>query len=75
MSDVVRAVGVVYHAVDLDLFTHVHRKEEREPAGAEVGTRLDPAKTKTTLFTNIVIGTKHNKCTYSQNFSTSEEKS
>lgn len=61
MSDVVHAVGVVYHAVDMDLFTHVHSKEEREPAGAEVGTRLDPAKTKTTLFTNIIIDTKHNK--------------
>lgn len=60
--EVVHAVGVVNHAVDMDLFTHVHRQEQREPAGAEVGTRLDPAETKTQLcFTNTVIGTKHNK--------------
>lgn len=50
MSEVVHAVGVVDHAVDMDLFTHVHSEEEREPAGAEVGTRLDPEKEKKNSF-------------------------
>lgn len=63
-SDVVLAVGVIYHAVDMDLFAHVHSKDECEPAGAEVGTRLDPVKTKTSLLTNIFTGTKHNKYIY-----------
>lgn len=53
MSEVVHAVGVVDHAVDMDLFTHVHSEEEREPAGAEVGTRLDPEKDKKELFSQI----------------------
>lgn len=34
---VLLAVGVVDHAVDVDLFAHVHGQDEREPAGAEVG--------------------------------------
>lgn len=41
---VLLAVGVIYHAVDMDLFAHVHGEDEREPAGAEVGAGLDPAK-------------------------------
>lgn len=45
---VLLAVGVVDHAVDVDLFAHVHGQDEREPAGAEVGARLDPAKKKHT---------------------------
>lgn len=45
---VLLAVGVVDHAVDVDLFAHVHGQDEREPAGAEVGARLDPAKKKKT---------------------------
>ena len=41
---VLLAVGVIYHAVDMDLFAHVHGEDEREPASAEVGAGLDPAK-------------------------------
>ena len=41
------AVGVIYHAVDMDLFAHVHGEDEREPAGAQVGARLDPSNKKT----------------------------
>lgn len=33
----------------MDLFAHVHGEDEREPAGAEVGARLDPAKTQIQL--------------------------
>lgn len=44
---VLLAVGVIYHAVDMDLFAHVHGENEREPAGAEVGAGLDPANTQT----------------------------
>lgn len=40
------AVGVVDHAVDVDLLAHVHGQDECEPAGAEVGARLDPAITQ-----------------------------
>jgi len=40
------AVGVIYHAVDMDLFAHVHGQDEREPAGAQIGARLDPANTQ-----------------------------
>lgn len=40
------AVGVIYHAIDMDLFAHVHGEDEREPAGAEVGAGLDPANTQ-----------------------------
>lgn len=47
---VLLAVGVIYHAVDMDLFAHVHGKDEREPAGAEVGAGLDPANTQRQLF-------------------------
>lgn len=36
------AVRVVDHAVDVDLFAHVHGQDEREPAGAEVRAWLDP---------------------------------
>lgn len=36
------AIGVIYHAVDMDLFAHVHGEDEREPARAEVGAGLDP---------------------------------
>lgn len=43
---VLLAVGVIYHAVDMDLFAHVHGEDEREPAGAEVGAGLDPANTQ-----------------------------
>lgn len=43
---VLLAVCVIYHAVDMDLFAHVHGEDEREPAGAEVGARLDPANTQ-----------------------------
>lgn len=45
---VLLAVGVIYHAVDVDLFAHVHGEDEREPARAEVGARLDPANTHMT---------------------------
>lgn len=41
-SSVLLAVRVVDHAVDVDLFAHVHCQDEREPAGAEVGAGLDP---------------------------------
>lgn len=58
MTDVILAVGVIYHAVDMNLFAHVHSKDEREPASAEVGTRLDPIKTETTLFKNLFTSTK-----------------
>lgn len=54
MTDVVLAVGVIYHAIDVDLFTHVHSKDECEPAGAEVGTRLYPVKTQTSLFLKAI---------------------
>ena len=43
IAGVLLAVGVIYHAIDMDLFAHVHCEDEREPAGAEVGARLDPA--------------------------------
>lgn len=46
---VLLAVGVIYHAVDMDLFAHVHGEDEREPAGAEIGARLDPANTQRQL--------------------------
>lgn len=49
MVGVLLAVGVIYHAVDMDLFAHVHGEDEREPASAEVGAGLDPANTNTTL--------------------------
>lgn len=39
---VLLAVRVVDHAVDVDLFAHVHGQDECEPAGAEVGAGLDP---------------------------------
>lgn len=42
------AIGVIYHAVDMDLFAHVHGEDEREPARAEVGAGLDPATHNTT---------------------------
>lgn len=45
---VLLAVGVIYHAIDMDLFAHVHGQDECEPTGAEVGPRLDPAKHKNT---------------------------
>lgn len=45
---VLLAVGVVYHAVDVDLFAHVHGEDEREPAGAQVGAGLNPANTNHT---------------------------
>lgn len=51
---VLLAVGVIYHAVDMDLFAHVHGEDEREPAGAEVGARLDPANTQKYLFNSNV---------------------
>ncbi len=47
---VLLAVGVIYHAVDMDLFAHVHGQDEREPASAEVGAGLDPANTHRQLF-------------------------
>lgn len=50
MVGVLLAVGVIYHAVDMDLFAHVHGEDEREPAGAEVGAGLDPANTQIQLF-------------------------
>lgn len=43
---VLLAIGVIYHAVDVDLFAHVHGEDEREPARAEVGAGLDPATHK-----------------------------
>lgn len=53
---VLLAVGVIYHAIDMDLFAHVHGEDEREPASAEVGARLDPADTqKTVSFTPVII--------------------
>lgn len=50
MVGVLLAVGVIYHAVDMDLFAHVHGEDEREPASAEVGAGLDPANTQTQPF-------------------------
>lgn len=47
-AGVLLAVRVIYHAVDVDLFAHVHGEDEREPARAEVGARLDPANTQNT---------------------------
>lgn len=47
MVGVLLAVGVIYHAVDMNLFTDVHCEDEREPTGAEVGARLDPVNTQT----------------------------
>lgn len=44
---VLLAVGVIYHAVDMNLFAHVHGEDEREPAGAQVGAGLNPANTQT----------------------------
>lgn len=55
MVGVLLAVGVIYHAVDMDLFAHVHGEDKRKPAGAEVGARLDPAKTQSQPFTQIFI--------------------
>lgn len=43
---VLLAIGVIYHAIDMDLFAHVHGEDEREPACAEVGAGLDPARHK-----------------------------
>lgn len=43
VTGVLLAVGVVYHAVDMDLFAHVHGQDEREPAGAQVRAGLNPA--------------------------------
>lgn len=44
---VLLAVGVIYHAIDMDLFAHVHGEDECEPACAEVGAGLNPANTHT----------------------------
>lgn len=56
---VLLAVGVIYHAVDMDLFAHVHGEDECEPAGAEVGAGLDPANTQRHCFyCNINLHTK-----------------
>lgn len=40
---VLLAVCVIDHAVDSDLLAHVHGQNEREPAGAQVRPRLNPA--------------------------------
>lgn len=51
---VLLAVRVVDHAVDVDLFAHVHGQNECEPAGAEVGAWLDPGgKTHTRDHVNM----------------------
>jgi len=47
---VLLAVGVIDHAVDMDLFAHVHGEDKREPAGAEVGAGLDPANIQSQPF-------------------------
>ena len=46
MAGYLLAVGVIYHAVDMDLFAHVHCEYEGEPARAEVGAGLDPTDTQ-----------------------------
>lgn len=48
-DSVLLAVSVIYHAVDVDFFAHVHGEDKREPAGAEVGAGLDPAETQTAV--------------------------
>lgn len=53
IAGVLLAVCVIYHAVDMDLFAHVHCEDEREPASAEVGAGLDPANTQTHFYCTI----------------------
>lgn len=43
---VLLAVGVIYHAVDMDLFAHVHGEDKCKPACAQVGAWLNPANKK-----------------------------
>ena len=50
IAGVLLAVGVIYHAVDMDLFAHVHCEDEREPASAEVRAGLNPANTQRQIF-------------------------
>lgn len=64
---VLLAVGVIYHAVDMDLFAHVHGEDEGEPAGAEVGAGLDPAETwkiKKSFVVIFICINKKNNSTY-----------
>lgn len=49
------AVGVIYHAVDMDLFAHVHCEDEREPASAEVRAGLNPVFSRLLLEDHVAV--------------------